>query len=106
MKKICIKIQLCIHPQRDRHQGAVYHLGLSPEVGLGPEISVIAVLRQGHALHHTELSLYDACWEVLVYHHDIGGQKRVNFAICLHRFTQFAHGKLCVNFFCCFSNLV
>ena len=37
---------------------------------------------------------------------DIGGQKRVNFAICLHRFTQFAHGKLCVNFFCCFSNLV
>ena len=71
MKKICIKIQLCIHPQRDRHQGAVYHLGLSPEVGLGPEISVIAVLRQGHALHHTELSLYDACWEVLVYHHDV-----------------------------------
>ena len=36
----------------------------------------------------------------------IGGQKRVNFAICLHRFTQFAHRKLCVNFFCCFSNLV
>ena len=37
---------------------------------------------------------------------NIGGQKRVNFAICLHRFTQFAHRKLCVNFFCCFSNLV
>ena len=56
-----------------------------------------------------------------------GGQKRVNFAICLHRFTQFAHGKLfllffklCVNFvqkifwalqtlcklFLCFSNFV